>query len=126
MKIVKTEIMPENYNPSLASGDFNRCEHLRLEVEAGKWQTISCKLPNGKFVTFAFVPGKGNEIECVDLHTTVGTPMPRPDNDERTFFPQQLIGFALGTDTFDTRKGKKTTSLATLLLGSQHYQPKTA
>ena len=69
MKFIKTEIVGE---PKLAAGHFNRCEHTFLECEAGQYQTISVKLPNQKVVAFAFIPGDGDEMECVDIHATVG------------------------------------------------------
>lgn len=72
-KVESTDRRPEH---------FNGGEHLFVEIAANEYQTISCKLPNGKFVTFAFIPAgnstqPSNEIECVDLHSNVGTELPR-------------------------------------------------
>lgn len=119
MKVLRHEHVEK---ADLQAGQFNNCEHLFIELAPGQCQTVSCQLPNGKHVTFGFVPGEGNEFECVDLHATVG----RHWTDDTTFgrhhYQQHLIGFAKQGDTFDTRKGKKPTSLATLLLSSKHYQ----
>jgi hypothetical protein len=99
-------------------GEFNNCEHLFLQIEPGKWQTISCRLPNGKFVTFAFVPTATEEIECVDIHTTAGV---RFKNRNGDFSHQQnVIGFRCGSNSFDTRRIEPHTSLITLLLHSNH------
>lgn len=108
---------------SLERGEFNNCEHLFLEIAPDdKFSTISCKLPNGKFVTFSFVPGnpKGKEMECVDIHSTVGQPW--KDKDGRTHYNQHLVGFVDGTDSFDTRELKTKTGLATLLLNKSHHE----
>ena len=109
-------------NADIRIGEFNDCEHLFVQIEPGKNQTISCRLPNGKFVTFAFISSKGEEMECVDIHTTAG----KYWKDEKTVgthhYQQHLIGFSKGGDTFDTRKVKEKTTLATLLLNSEYYK----
>jgi hypothetical protein len=110
-------------NTDLTKGEFNNCEHVCMQVEPGKYQTISCRLPNGKFVTFGFVPGVGDEMECVDIHSTVGKHWTDKNTVGELHFVQHLIGFAPGCDTFDTRLMKKPTSLATLLLNKLHYEP---
>lgn len=101
---------------------FNGGEHLFVDIAAGTHQTISCLLPNGKFVTFAFVPGDGNEIECVDIHSTVGQPYKYKPTDDDTHYTQHAIGFSRNGDTFDTRKAGKPTGLITLLLNSSHHK----
>ena len=108
----------------IEQGEFNNCEHLFVEMAQGEHQTISCKLPNGVFVTFAFVPNSDGSFECVDLHTTVqkttlmkfGVKVEQP-----TAYVQQLIGFNRGSNSFDTRRMKSKTLLATLLLHKSHY-----
>lgn len=116
------EIVAPDLHPH-SKGNFNAGEHLRVEIEPGKHQTISCKLPNGKFVTFAFCPANSpTEMECVDIHTTVAMPFPGAKPDELKF-PQHLLGFSYHQpDTFDTRKADRPTTLATLLLHTRHYQ----
>jgi hypothetical protein len=125
MKALRTYNVETCESDALQNGDFNAGEHLHVEIEPGKNQTISCLLPNGKFVTFAFLPSrKGeNEMECVDIHTTVGKPFLRdPEREEGALaYPQQLIGFCYGSDMFDTRRFSKHTTLATLLLHKNHY-----
>lgn len=104
----------------LALGEFNNCEHLFVQLEAGKYQTVSCRLPNGKFVTFAFVPGQGEEMECVDVHSTAGQPFKYKPTDKDTHYTQHAIGFSREGDTFDTRKANRT-GLITVLLNSSHH-----
>jgi len=95
------------------------CEHTFLEVEFGKWQTISVKLPNGKHVTFAFCPSSDpGEVECVDIHTTAGKTY--TNGNKATAWQQSLVGFTTGHDTFATRNLKENTGLVTLLLHTRH------
>jgi hypothetical protein len=107
------------HQADLREGHFNNCEHTFMELEAGKDQTISVKLPNGKFVTFAFIHGQGTDTECVDIHSTVGKEFKyKPtDEDSDIHFVQHAIGFSRRGDTFDTRDAGKPTGLITLLLG---------
>ncbi len=111
-------------NADVNIGEFNNCEHLFLQIEPGKCQTISCRLPNGKFVTFAFVKGPdgSEEMECVDIHTTSGQHWKDNETLGKNHYQQHLVGFSKGRDTFDTRKIKEKTSLATLLLNSDYYK----
>lgn len=106
-------------NTQRASGQFNRAEHLFVELEPGTVQTISVKLPNGKFVTFSFVNAsdKSENFECCDIHSTVGKPVHRNNRD---FFAHAIVGFTVGHNTFDTRSMKEPTTLATLLLSPAH------
>lgn len=123
MKLIKQETIKKSV---LALGQFNGGEHTYLECEEGKHQTLSVKLPNGKFVTFAFIPsGDAGEIECVDIHSTVGQPFKYKSNDADTdvHYQQNGIGFGRNFDSFDTRKSVKAgkpTGLMTLLLHSNH------
>lgn len=122
MRIIKQEVIDPKQGSRQNEGCFNGGEHTFLEAEAGNYQTISVKLPAGGFVTFAFVPSSDKEnFECVDIHTTVGGQIPRPDGAGGTLYPQKLIGFTTGTNTFDTRKIPQITTLATLLLAPGHY-----
>ena len=126
MKILKHEPKSDKtLTGKVADGYFNGGEHLFVSIEPEAYQTISCRLPNGRYVTFAFVPGKRgtDEIGCVDIHTTVGKPFlrERPADDYDVAYPQQLVGFRRGPDTFDTRELPHVTTLTTLLLGDQHY-----
>lgn len=102
-----------------ASGQFNRCEHLFVELESGKVQTISVKLPLGRFVTFSFINSSdGSEnFECCDIHTTAGRPI---HLNNRDFFAHAMVGFTVGHNTYDTRKMTEPTTLATLLLSPEH------
>ena len=111
-------------------GEFNNCEHLFVQLEPQKMATISVRLPNGKFVTVCFVPGKGEEFECMDIHATVG----RHWTDERTYgkdkWQHHLVGFTIGGgETFDTLREQPNptystppTTLATLLLDKEYYK----
>ncbi len=108
--------------PDVNAGHFNRCEHLFVELTPGEYQTISVKLPNGKHVTFGFVPGRTPEdFECVDIHSTVGRHWKDGSTVGEDHYEQKLIGFAKEGDTFDTRKLARKTGLATLLLGAHHH-----
>ena len=108
--------------PDINAGHFNRCEHLFLELAPGQYQTVSVRLPNGKHVTFAFVPGaKPEDFECVDIHATVGAHWKDKSTVGGDHYEQKLVGFTKGSNTFDTRKLKQRTGLATLLLGAQHH-----
>ena len=112
------------WRAKLTEGEFNRGEHLFVEIQPCSPQTISCKLPNGEFVTFAFVPAtEGNEFECVDIHSTVGKKFKyKPeDADDDIHFVQQAIGFSRYGNTVDTRKAGKPTGLLTLLLNKTHH-----
>lgn len=125
MKILRqTKIEKAN----IPNGEFNNCEHLFVEIEPGECQTISCKLPNGKFVTFGFVPSsQPNEFECVDLHHTI-SPEPhwqemRAEQCEKQY-PIHVVGFGYGGSVFDSRNpkhGGKPPLLATILLRSDYY-----
>jgi hypothetical protein len=108
----------------ITQGEFNNGEHLFVQLERGKNQTVSCRLPNGAFVTFAFVPGDGEEFECVDIHSTVGKRFYYKPTDEKSdvHYRQHAIGFSRNGDTFDTRKANKPTGLLTLLLNKTHHQ----
>lgn len=60
---------------------FNSCEHFCIALEEG-WSTISVKTPDGKLVTFAFVPTPdGKSHQCVDIaYHNRGTTAPgRPE-----------------------------------------------
>lgn len=120
MNVTKQRNVPEAL---INLGEFNNCEHLFVQMEKGKYQTISCRLPNGKFVTFAFVPGEGEEFECVDIHSTVGKRFQyKPADDKKDIhFVQHAIGFSRNGNTFDTRNEVKPTGLITLLLNKTHH-----
>jgi hypothetical protein len=122
MKIIGQKIITDQSSTALAQGLFNGGEHTFLELEHGKHQTVSVKLPNGKFITLAFVPSNDpNEVECADIHTTCGA-VYKNSNGEISY-QQSLIGFGdHGCDTFATRVLKVPTGLATILLHSNHNQ----
>jgi hypothetical protein len=126
MKITKHETLeqvqakPRNERQP-ANGYFNGCETLHVELEPDKMQTIACRLPDGKFVTFAFVPSPSspNGFECVDIHATI---QPNGMNGETPIYKHHALGFNPGSTTFDTRKIEgKDISLLALLLAPRHY-----
>lgn len=122
---MKVKFTTEVKKADVCAGEFNNCEHLFLECEAGKYQTISVRLPNDEFVTFAFIPSEGNEMECVDIHSTVGQKFTMENTVGRTLFVQALLGFApKGRTSFDTRQLDKPTTLVTLLLSASHNKAK--
>ena len=124
MKIIRQENQPSQDERDIAAGYFNGGEHLFVQIEPGAYQTISARLPNGKFVTFAFVArnSTSEDILCVDLHTTVGKPYPRKDGNKGDLYPIHLVGFCTGTNSFDTRKIDRRTNLATVLLSDEYYK----
>jgi hypothetical protein len=108
---------------------FNNCEHLFVRLDPGKCQTISVQLPNGKHVTFGFIPsGDTGEFECVDLHCTMGRPFRVEGRVGKWFHRQHLAGFSADNSAtvFDTRQQfdtpEKRTTLATLLLHPRYYK----
>lgn len=105
----------------LENGHFNGGEHLFIDIDGMTNQTISCILPNGKFVTFAFIPHGDGQVESVDIHSTAGKPFRYKSSDEDVHYEQHLIGFARNGDTFDTRKTGRPTGLSTLLLHPSHH-----
>ena len=123
MKYLKHEtVLPAEQSEP---GNFNAGEHIYVEIEPGQAQTVSCRLPNGCYVTFAFLPGQDNEMECVDIHSDVGPEVARPrGNGDDPGRLQHLIGFGFGGDSFDTRTAKNPCTLSTLLLHSRHYTGK--
>lgn len=108
---------------NINAGEFNNCQHLFLELTPNAYQTISCRLPSGKHVTFAFVPSKEdpNGFECVDIHSTVGKHWTDTTTLGRNHYQQHAIGFGKLSDPFDTRKMKQAPSLITLLLAASHH-----
>ena len=122
MRILKQKYVAK---ADLTHGEFNNCEHLFIELEAGKWQTVSCRLPNGKYVTFAFGPEFNDtsaELKWVDIHSTVG----RHWTDEHTFprdhWQQHLAGLSQDGTVFDTSKMKEVINLTTLLLHKKYHE----
>lgn len=102
----------------IETGDFNRGEHLRVKIEPDKFQTVSCELPNGRFVTFAFIPGPQGDIRCVDIHSTNGPAEKRPDGSMG--YAHHLIGFTQGgPHVFTTRNSDMKCVLATLVLNDR-------
>lgn len=111
-------------------GEFNNCEHLFVQLEPQEMATISVRLPNGKFVTFSFIPAAGEDFECVDIHATVGKHWKDDTTLGKDKWSHHLIGFTPGGGTtFDSRAEQpnptcstKPTTLATLLLGPGYYK----
>lgn len=126
MKNITSDSVTPGGSRASNPANFNGGEHLRVEIEEGANQTISCKLPNGKFVTFAFCPSSTpGEMECVDIHTNSGPAVPRAKGDGGPVgFLQHLVGFTYGSNTFATKQLPKPTTLATLLLSARHYDQK--
>jgi hypothetical protein len=118
----------------LRQGHFNACEHLFVDIEPGRNQTISCRLPNGKYVTFCFCRGSDQEpkeMGFVDIHSTVGPHFLSEEALGRDQWQMHLVGFCpAAPDSFDTRRAKMVipdpkkspTTLATLLLNKEYYQ----
>lgn len=117
MKFIETKDIKYS---KIENGEFNACEHTFLECEPEKYQTISVKLPNGKFVSFAFIPASENEMECVDIHTTAGNEITDKNGDRK--YIHHAIGFApQGRNSFDTRRLNDGTLFLTVLLNKDHF-----
>ena len=98
---------------------FNDNAHLCVELD-GESFTITCRTPRGKLVTFAFVKSDTDDYECADVQY-VNSPGPKVKNGDRKLTSFHMIGFTVGTDTFDTRSVERPTTLATVLLSDRHY-----
>lgn len=93
---------------------FNDGQHVCVEVPNGK-STISCKLPDGQQITFAFVPYTADGCpQCVDVqvHGKDAT----VQNGSASLPVQDVIAFGVGHDTFRSEDGKRPTTLVTHLL----------
>lgn len=90
---------------------FNRGTHLCVDVPNGHY-TVSCRLSNGKRVTFSFVPYEdGAPAACVDIHHRSG------DVWGQDWERQNVICFSGGRDAFRAdSKDANPVSLTTLLL----------
>lgn len=79
---------------------FNRGTHLCVDVPDGHY-TVSCRLSNGKRVTFAFIPYSENgPADCIDIHHATGTPITGRDFINDGAIGQNVICFSGGRDAF--------------------------
>ena len=79
---------------------FNPGTHLCVDVPNGHY-TVSCRLSNGKRVTFAFVPYTENgPADCIDIHHKTGRPITGHDRINDGAIGQNVICFSGGTDAF--------------------------
>ncbi len=93
-----------------------------VELEAGTNHEITVTLPNGKLVTLNFYTNQGDDIECMDIRSTVGREFENERSLGRTHNVQHAIGFSPAAgDVFDTRKATRPCSMITLLLGKSHH-----
>jgi hypothetical protein len=96
---------------------FNRGTHLCVDVPNGNY-TVSCRLSNGKLVTFAFVPyQKDGPADCIDIHHKTGKPITGYDRIDDGSIRQNVICFSGGTDAFRSdAKDARPVTLTCLLL----------
>ncbi len=93
---------------------WNDCDHLCVDVPDGV-STISCRLSNGRTMTFGFVPYELNGVpQCVDIRD-LGDPLNDKMRTGSDQYRQNLIGFSGGGTAFRTSKLEKLTTLVTLL-----------
>lgn len=107
---------------------FNNQDHLLIDVPK-EGLTLSCKLEDGRRVTFAFVPETnqtGTEYfgaaECVDVCLHDAPDLPRNDLRFAECPKQQWALFNGSGDTFRTKgDDKEACTLAALLLSTRFY-----
>ena len=114
----KSKIRSQTLSPKNAeSGNYalwNDCDHLCVDVPDGV-STISCKLSDGRQITFGFTPYELNGIpKCVDIRD-LGDPLNDKMKTGSDQYRQNLIGFSGGGTAFRTSKLEKLTTLVTLL-----------
>lgn len=101
--------------------EFNGCPHLCIDVPDGGF-TISARTSDGKRVTFCFVPYRDDApAGCVDVQYH-DAPVPKVPNGRYQLPVMHSVGFAVGSDTWDTRKHDRPTTLLTVLLDDKHYK----
>lgn len=114
---VKTKLAPAALVKYDGFERFNGGPHLCVDVPDGLF-TITCKMSNGKKVTFAFVPYKdGAPASCVDIqHQTTGLTI---ENGHTDVPVQEVIVWGLGKDICRTHLlDEKPSTLLTLLLAN--------
>ncbi len=114
----KSKIRSQVLSPQNAeSGEYalwNDCDHLCVDVPDGV-STISCKLSDGRTMTFGFQPYELNGVpKCVDIRD-LGDPLSYRMGTGSDQYRQNLIGFSGGGTAFRTAKLEKLTTLVTLL-----------
>ena len=114
----KSKIRSQVFSPAgTESGGYalwNDCDHLCVDVPDGV-STISCKLSDGRQITFGFTPYELNGIpKCVDIRD-LGDPLNDKMKTGSDQYRQNLIGFSGGGTAFRTSKLEKLTTLVTLL-----------
>lgn len=99
---------------------FNGYPHLCVDLPSQGGLTITCKTAEGKRITFSFVPYEDGTAGCCDIQYH-DSPAPKVMNGKTACPVMHSIGFTPGTNTFDTRKQAKPTTLITVLLADKHY-----
>jgi hypothetical protein len=96
---------------------FNRGTHLCVDVPDGHY-TVSCRLSNGKRVTFAFIPyTESGPADCIDIHHKTGAPISGDERIEDNTPRQNVICFSGGRDAFRSDSaGSLPVTLTCLLL----------
>lgn len=96
---------------------FNGGTHLCVDVPNGHY-TVSCRLSNGKRVTFAFVPYReGGPADCVDIHHKTGAPITGERQIDHGRPGQNVICFSGGGDAFRSdAEGSRPVTLTCLIL----------
>ncbi len=96
---------------------FNNKSHLPVivPVEGG---TITCKLPDGKRITFSFIKDGHGGIECCDIHAETEVKCQAyPDREK-----QHVVAFSCGSKAFrSTDQNAKEVTLTTILLNDKYY-----
>lgn len=109
---------------SLGYAVFNRGPHLRVDIPNG-WSTITCKLANGKMITFTFIPYEKDGVpQCVDISARQGGPMIL--NGGQQVEVQNVIVFSAGNWCYSTPKvpveKSKMPTLTTVLLTGAWFE----
>lgn len=91
---------------------FNNKEHLPVDIPA-EGATITCNLPDGKQITFSFVPKEiTHEIECCDIHLSG-----RAGEKQK----QKIIAFIQG-GRCEFKDNAAEISLTTILIADAHQK----
>ena len=123
------QVIPASEVEKSGYAKFNMGPHLCVDVPDG-WYTISCKTPDGKMITFAFIPDSESDAghSCVDVHHATAAKKKIEFNEQSYECAcQEVIVFGQGfyTNPFHShdyyaKNSDKPMTLTTILLnGSQ-------
>jgi|TARA_R110000803_G_scaffold103620_1_gene171772 hypothetical protein len=114
----KPKITAQTLSPANALWNYalwNDCDHLCVDVPDGI-STISCKLSDGRQITFGFTPYELNGIpKCIDIRDT-GNPLEESLGTNSKQYRQVCNGFSGGGTAFRSSKIEKPITLLSLII----------